>query len=248
MSREDLQPGKIWPGTELSSLVLMEQWAVEFRHQGNKAEQAHIVFTDSGWEDLEWNAREALHLNTGLARAPTLWRHLFLPQEGINTHLLRSLHMILNAWQQWIQLPHVRVINGLPGATECRMLLKQARGRLESAQSKQDSLVSRKQAFQQFSLRQWRFYQQVCAFFNDLDLLVSGSADFAYGQEPSSGIDSMARDILWHSKELLLLLQRPEFKPSQLVRLRAPRLKINKLTGANCLYHAGLLKSLMNFS
>ncbi len=80
--------------------------------------------------------------------------------------------------------------------TESRLLLKQASGRLEAGQWKQDSVLSGKQAFQQFSLRQWRFYQQVSAFFNDLESLVSGSAEYGFRQNTDSGCDSKAMDIL----------------------------------------------------
>ena len=248
MSEEVLQPGQIWPGSPLSPDTLEGQWGIEFRHHSSKADLVSVAFSDSGWEDLEWNAREALHINSGKARMPHLLRHLFLPQETINTHLLRSLQMLLSAWQQWMQLPHVRVINSLPPPSESWLFLNQAAGRLETAKSKQDSLLSSKQSLQHFSLRQWRFYQQLSAYFNDLEPLVNGSSSYALLLQPEKKDQLFLDDIMWHDKELLLTLKRPQYRPGQWERLKAPRLRINKWLGTNCLYHAHLLKTLMNLT
>jgi hypothetical protein len=228
----------------LSPDTLERQWEIEFRHHASKADLVSVAFSDSGWEDLEWNAREALHLNNGKTRMPYLLRHIFLSQEKINTHLLRSLQMLLSAWQQWMQLPHVRVINSLPSPSDGYRFVDQAFGRLETAKEKQDSLLSGKQSLQHFSLRQWRYYQQLSAFFNDLEPLVKGASSYAVLIQPDKKDQFFLEDILWHDKELHLTLKHPEYRPGQWERLKAPRLRVNKWLGTNCLYHANLLKFL----
>ena len=246
MSREVFQPGQVWPGTELTPSVFQAQWQIEFTQIDNLPGLAEIVFTDASWEELDWNAREALHLNNRWPKAPGIWRHLFVPQDPVNMHLMRSLQMLLLAWQHWLQLPFVGSISTLPAVAERYSILGRANGRFEQAQVKIASLQSRRKLLQQFSLRQWRLYQHVSALYNDLEPLVEGSANYGLFHDRENSIQKIAADIRWHAKELHLLVKRPEYRPSQKLRLWANRLRINQLSSATCLYHSTLLQELLS--
>ena len=246
MSRESFQPGQIWSGTELTHSVLEKQWMEELSLVENRAVIVVSAFTEETWADLEWNAREALHLNGLWPSAPRFWRHLFLKQDPVNTHLMRSLQILLSAWQAWTQLPWVRNMDIEMAPGELSSIIVQAGGFLDAASVKGDSLLSRKNAFRQFSIRQYRLYQQISAFFRSLEAVVARCSLYLGKFHPSQKAEVRDEDIQWHTKELFRLVGPPDYRPSQWKRLVAPRLHINQLIGANCLYHSSLLRILMN--
>lgn len=232
-------PGAIWKGAPLSPALLESQWSTELRHRDGDLDLAAIAFAEADWLALEWNAREALHLNGKGKPWPAPFRALLISQDSVNIHLLRSLQKVLEAWQQWIHLPRVRTMNTLPPPAECRFLLRQAWARLETAEAKYDSLLVRRRLLHQFSLRQWRILQQLAAILHDLGPLVPG-ADTSGPGDPGT-----PAHIDWHARELRRLLGQPDYRPDLLRRIRAPRLEINRLLAAACLYQAAFLRTLL---
>lgn len=248
MSTEAFQPGQIWPGGRLDADALMAQWTIEFRHRTTPFDLSGIAFTEADWQALEWNAREALHLNAHREGQPLWWRHITLPQDAVNLHLIRAYDRVLAAWQQFIHLPHIRVINALPPPAECAFRMTQARGRLEAAQRRYESLVADTKALQQFSLRQFRIYQQLAALLADLEPLVEVLAAHAATAGGKPSVTKVSTDLLWHGREVLRLAGRTGNRPSQKERFLAPRLRINQLMGGAALQQAAFLKGLMNIS
>ena len=243
MSQTAFTPGQIWHGLPLSLELLERQWGLELRHRAAEP-QAHAAdFTAADWADLEWNAREVLRLAARWPRAPRWWRDCFLPQAAVNHHLLYALQKLLGAWQQPMLAPRLRNTPALPPLRDRLLLLGQARGRLQAAMAKAESLRARGKALQQFSLRQWRLFQQVALLYGDLLPLAEGAAA-ELARTGCTAAGQMREDIAWHSRTLLARTGQPDHKPGLVARVRGPRIEMNRLAGAACLYHHGLLRLL----
>lgn len=240
------QPGTIWPGEPLTAATLERQWQQEFFQASQSLDLNELAFAPTDWADLEWNGRESLHLNARYPRLPMVLRALVVDQDRVNLHLIRSLQKVLAAWQQWLHLPATRSLTQLPSRSECLFLVHQAAGRLEQAEARLDSLSTGKQLFHQFSLRQWRLWQQVASLFNDLTPFITATRALVKGTPGREATPSLAEDVLWHTRECLLLLGPMDGRPALWERLRAPRFEVNRMLAALCLLHGSFLQTLIH--
>jgi hypothetical protein len=245
MNAHVVKPGHIRQGLDLTPSVLEAQWKMELRHRNHNVDLSALAFSKSDWVDLEWNAKEALFVNGKWSRYPGHIRKFFIDQDAVNIHLIRTYQKLLGAWQQWTHLPYVRSIASLPSPSECTFLLGQAWARLDRAHEKYYSLTEGKHLLREFSLRQWRLFQHLSALLADLDPLVRGTADYLkrHGNNRDSSV-SLEKDILWHTRELQVLLGRLDSRPGLKARIRAPRLEINRLLAQSCLLQADFLRTL----
>lgn len=249
MNHRSFQPGQVWAGISPTAALLETQWNLELRHHLFSFDLPKLAFTNDDWEALDWNAREALHLNGKFSAIPVWLRTFFLPQNRINIHLIRALVKLLGAWQQWSLMPYVRTLNTLPSLAETNFSLNQAMSRLEIAEEKHNSLASKKQLFQQISIRQWRYYQQVASLFNDIDPLVTGASVFLKGNSLQlESVQRLQNDLVWHGKELRRRMNVFGDRPDLFARIQLPGFEINRLIGTNCLIHSGFLRELMKIS
>ncbi len=242
MSPTAFPPGQIWHGLPLSAELLERQWALELQYRATEPQALAGAFTAADWADLEWNARAVLRLNARWPRAPRWVRHCLLPQAPINHHLLYALQKLVGAWQQSLQSPPLKNAPALPPPQDRLLLLGQAHGRLQAALAKAHSLGARRKVLQQFSLRQWRLFQQVALLYGDLLPLAEGAAAEAARRGAATG--RLPEDIRWHTKALLASSGQPDLTPGLVDRVRGPRLETNRLAGAACLYHHQLLRLL----
>jgi hypothetical protein len=210
---------------------------------------AEAVFSSSTWEDWQWNAEEALHLNQKLVNAPKFWRHLFLPQDKINVHLFRAHQELITAWHQWAALPQVKNSPLLRESENLSFLTLSAMGRIDQAKVRYESLVGQKKMLQVFSLRQHRFYQNLVAIYLDLESLLQLAGLMGQSIAPDNeDLTSWQSDIMWHAKELQRLVGPMSYKPQLPKRFSAPRIEINRLLGTVCLYQKKFLHTLFQLS
>jgi hypothetical protein len=242
------RPGQIWPARKLTPESLEEQWKEELVHHMAGLDLPALVFSESTWADLEWNARESLRLNGKRARMPEWLRRFIVPQPGIDLHLLRSLEVLVTAWQQWSHLALSKDSSrAIPAATLNGACLAVATS-LDQAFVKSRSLQEKGLFPKHFSVRQYRLFQWIGSIFTDLEPVVEVAASVLERENrltPEAG--SLLEDIRWHGRQLGMRGTPRSPRPGIRKRLCVPRLEINRLAATACLYHAKLLKQINGF-
>ncbi len=233
----------------LSPALLESQWAEELYHCTTDFDVREVAFHEKDWIDWEWNAKEALHLNSQYARFPAFLGKWLRPQTRINFHLLLAFQKMLSCWRQWEKIYHDDQSATGYERSSTPFLLLSAIGRLDQANVKQDSLNSQRIKFLQApTLRQQRFYQYLSAMLSDLTPVVKTA--WTSSQEHENNPDQLLtiREALdWHAKELRLHVKLLDHRASLLERIRCPYTEINRLLGTACTYHAKFLRTLLKF-
>lgn len=250
MKAGSITPGSIVKAGPLTPEFLLGQWSSEMVHSSASLNLHQLAFSAADWASWEWNAREAIHLNS---KGGTLYaglRLLHITQSRINFHLLHAYRNLISGWRQCEKLNHYTDLAGEAGASGTSFLLVSALGRLEQAEVKNSSMQNQKhKVMQAASVRQLRYFQQLTALLVDLNPLIAAE-DLVTGlpAEAAARLAQTRGDILWHVKELLRLLGPLENQPGLIQRLRIPRVAANRLLGNACLYHALHLKTMLGES
>lgn len=155
-----------------------------------------VHFTPAEWDALCWHTKECLRLNSAHGKVPPGLRKFLLKQDQINYHLVQSVRYLLMAWEAVLNHPRIRQFatnSGQPPPIEC---VKQAAGRLDLAEAKQQSLSHQRQPLRVLSLRQCR-----CHFFLfEAAELTYPLFNFTRRLHPQG--DETFADLEWHLREL----------------------------------------------
>jgi hypothetical protein len=249
MSLIDIQPGQVWPAKVPTAGDFTNQWEQELYYRSKSLQFTHLVFPESDWNEWEWHGNMVLELNDKWPTAPAWFRNVIVPQDKINDHLIHGYQKLVAGWLQWENFSLSKSIHWHPAKEQRALLLLSAKARLADASVKTNSLIHKKKAFQCISLRQYRLYQHLAALLNDLEPLIDGIILHAHEHiQDNHEFYASMENIMWHAREALSLVGRLDYTPELKERLKTHRVKINRMLGIACLYHAAFLKATVNKS